>query len=161
GRRVLEQASLVYHRPASRQPANGDQLRQNSLSSYPTSVMNRTVGRCLAKSLVVGMAYAAGSQAAAGQRSAPLRESITGYRLAHDDSIVRGLSNFLAIPNLASDGPNIRRNAEYLVRLLGGHGVQARLLESPSGAPPAVYGELVASSPAAKTVVFYAHYDGQ
>jgi acetylornithine deacetylase/succinyl-diaminopimelate desuccinylase-like protein len=43
--------------------------------------------------------------------------------------------------------------------MLSRRGVRARLLEV-AGSPPAVYGELPAPG-ATRTVVFYAHYDGQ
>src|SRR5438093_11278205 len=43
--------------------------------------------------------------------------------------------------------------------MLERRGVQGRLLEAP-GSPPAVYGELV-SPGATRTVILYAHYDGQ
>ena len=97
---------------------------------------------------------------ASAQTSDPLRDKVRAYRKAHDVEIVRELSDFLAIPNLASDKTNIRRNAEHLLGMMQKRGITARLLESPSGGPPAVYGE-VASPGATKTVVFYAHYDGQ
>jgi acetylornithine deacetylase/succinyl-diaminopimelate desuccinylase-like protein len=65
----------------------------------------------------------------------------------------------LALPNLASDGPNIRRNAEHIASLLRRRGVATRLLDG-EGGPPVVYGER--SSPGARrTIVVYAHYDGQ
>ena len=67
--------------------------------------------------------------------------------------------DLLAIPNLASDGPNIRRNAAAVSAILEKRGVKTRLLEVPN-APPAVFGE-IDSPDAARTVVFYAHYDGQ
>jgi acetylornithine deacetylase/succinyl-diaminopimelate desuccinylase-like protein len=89
-----------------------------------------------------------------------LRAKVGAYTSAHDVAIVRELTDFLAIPNLASDSANVRRNADHLVRMLSSRGIAARLLESPSGAPPVVYGEL-ATRGATKTVVFYAHYDGQ
>jgi acetylornithine deacetylase/succinyl-diaminopimelate desuccinylase-like protein len=44
--------------------------------------------------------------------------------------------------------------------MLERRGVTARLLESPGGGPPAVFGELAAPG-ARRTVVLYAHYDGQ
>ena len=94
------------------------------------------------------------------QTADPLRDKVRAYRKTHDVEIVRELSDFLAIPNLASDKTNIRRNAEHLLGMMQKRGITARLLESPSGGPPAVYGE-VASPGATKTVVFYAHYDGQ
>lgn len=89
-----------------------------------------------------------------------LRAAVRAYRTAHDVEIVRELSDFLAIPNLASDKVNIRKNAEHLLGMMKARGIEGRLLESPSGGPPAVYGSL--STPGAtKTIVFYAHYDGQ
>jgi acetylornithine deacetylase/succinyl-diaminopimelate desuccinylase-like protein len=99
---------------------------------------------------------------ATSQTPAPeaLRAALRGYRVAHDMEIVRELSGFVAIPNLAGDKGNIRRNAEHLLGMMTARGINARLLESPSGGPPAVYGELPAPG-ATKTVVFYAHYDGQ
>jgi acetylornithine deacetylase/succinyl-diaminopimelate desuccinylase-like protein len=89
-----------------------------------------------------------------------LRAKLRDYRAAHDIEIVRELSGFLAIRNLASDRTSIRRNAEHLMGMMTARGISARLLESPSGAPPAVYGEVLTPG-ATKTVVFYAHYDGQ
>src|SRR6266436_496854 len=90
---------------------------------------------------------------------APLRESVQRYRQANEARIVRELADLVAIPNLASDAENIRGNARRLVEMLGKRGVEARLLEQP-GAPPVVYGEL-RSPGARRTLVFYAHYDGQ
>jgi acetylornithine deacetylase/succinyl-diaminopimelate desuccinylase-like protein len=69
------------------------------------------------------------------------------------------LRTLLALPNVASDAANIRRNADLLVRMLASRGVAARLLEA-EGSPPAVYGELKVPG-ATRTVVLYAHYDGQ
>lgn len=89
-----------------------------------------------------------------------LRSAVRAYRAAHDVEIVRELSDFVSIPNLASDKANIRKNAEYLVGMMKARGIEGRLLESPSGGPPAVYGALTAPG-ATKTIVFYAHYDGQ
>ena len=69
------------------------------------------------------------------------------------------LVDFLAIPNVASDTANIRRNAERLAGMMRKRGIDVRLLEE-QGAPPVVYGEL--SVPGAKrTLLVYAHYDGQ
>ena len=73
--------------------------------------------------------------------------------------ILREFTELLAIPNLAKDEANIRRNAEHIAALLGRRGLAARLLDG-EGGPPAVYGER--TTPGAKrTIVVYAHYDGQ
>lgn len=95
-----------------------------------------------------------------GQAAPALNAKIRAYGAAHDAEIVRELSTFVAIPNLATDAPNIRRNVDRLVAMMTARGIRTRVLESPNGGPPAVYGELM-SPGATKTVVFYAHYDGQ
>jgi acetylornithine deacetylase/succinyl-diaminopimelate desuccinylase-like protein len=89
-----------------------------------------------------------------------LRAGVHEFAAAHDVEIVRELSDFLAIPNLATDTANIGRNAARLIAMMTARGIASRRLESPSGGPPAVYGELRTPG-ATKTVVFYAHYDGQ
>jgi acetylornithine deacetylase/succinyl-diaminopimelate desuccinylase-like protein len=88
-----------------------------------------------------------------------LLPAIRAYRQAHGPAIVRELADLVAIPNLASDSANIRRNADHLVAMLERRGVRARLLGG-EGGPPAVYGEITAPG-ATRTVVLYAHYDGQ
>ena len=109
--------------------------------------------------VLVAAVFTSASPAVA-QSSDPIRAKIRGYSTTHDAAIVRELSTFLAIPNLASDSANIRRNAEHLIQMMAARGIAARTLQSPSGGPPAVYGELP-SPGATKTVVLYAHYDGQ
>ena len=109
--------------------------------------------------LVAG-AFAASTAAAQTVSPDQLRARITGYRSSHDIEIVRELTDFLAIRNLASDSINIRRNAAHLLRLLERRGISGQLLESPTGGPPVVFGTLLTPG-ATKTVVFYAHYDGQ
>lgn len=100
--------------------------------------------------------------AAGAQTPTPdaLRARLRSYRAAHDTAIVRELSDFTAIPNLASDTAGVRRNADHLIAMLAARGIAGRKLESSTGGPPAVYGE-VKTPGATKTVVFYAHYDGQ
>ena len=88
-----------------------------------------------------------------------VRAAVRAYQQANDVAIVRELAELLAIPNLASDSVNIRRNARHLVGMLERRGMRAQLLETP-GAPPAVFGELRTPG-ATRTIVFYAHYDGQ
>jgi acetylornithine deacetylase/succinyl-diaminopimelate desuccinylase-like protein len=109
------------------------------------------------------LAFALASSATAAQQPGSadnLRQRINDYRKAHDVEIVRELNDFLVIPNLANDSTNIRRNAQHLLAMLGRRGIAGRLLQSPAGGPPVVYGELNVPG-ATRTVVFYAHYDGQ
>jgi len=88
-----------------------------------------------------------------------LRARVDGWRAAHEAEVFREYVELLRLPNLASDSANIRRNAAALLAMLERRGVRARLLEAP-GSPPAVFGELPAEG-ATRTVVLYAHYDGQ
>src|SRR5882762_7492311 len=86
-------------------------------------------------------------------------EEVRGYRLANEDRIIRELREFLAIPNVASDNPNIEKNAMRLKEMLEARGIETHLL-SIEGRGPVVFGKLNAEG-ATHTVIFYAHYDGQ
>ena len=75
--------------------------------------------------------------------------------------ILREYLDLLAIPNVASDTVNIRRNADRLVEMMAKRGLAPRLLEADDPkVPPAVYGEWSVPG-ATRTYVLYAHYDGQ
>ncbi|HUF65294.1 MAG TPA: M20/M25/M40 family metallo-hydrolase [Gemmatimonadaceae bacterium] len=83
------------------------------------------------------------------------------YRRLHGPRIVRDFAELLAIPNVASDSINIRRNAARLVELLAAHGARAELLTLPgTNAPPIAFGRIDVSG-ATRTVGIYVHYDGQ
>ncbi len=83
------------------------------------------------------------------------------YVAEHQGRILAEYVRLLAIPNVASDTPNIRRNADWLVAKMRAQGLSPRLLEGPDATvPPAVYGEWIVPG-ASRTYVIYAHYDGQ
>ena len=105
---------------------------------------------------LASLASAAMPAAAVEPRAIAAAES---YVAAHEEAIVGELRELLALPNIATSESDIRRNAELLVRMLEKRGVDARILETP-GAPVAVYGEL-GSPRATRTLLFYAHFDGQ
>jgi len=92
-------------------------------------------------------------------RSALAALSVQEYRAANEKAILEELTRFLAIPNLASDAENIEKNAQAIVAMFSRRGIDARLLRV-AGAPPIVVAEVRAPR-AAKTIAFYAHYDGQ
>ncbi|HKX28975.1 MAG TPA: M20/M25/M40 family metallo-hydrolase [Blastocatellia bacterium] len=96
---------------------------------------------------------------APAQSTSPVVATVRQYRQAHETEILREFAQLLAIPNVSADLPNVRRNAEWIVRMLARRGLNPRLLEVP-GASPAVYGELLTPG-ATQTLIFYAHYDGQ
>ncbi len=81
------------------------------------------------------------------------------YRVAHETQILDEFVAFLSIPNLASDAPNIEKNAEAIRAMFTRREIESRLLRVP-GAPPIVVADLHGPG-ATKTIAFYAHYDGQ
>jgi acetylornithine deacetylase/succinyl-diaminopimelate desuccinylase-like protein len=114
--------------------------------------------------LLAGVALAVTQFAAASAVVAqgPARDvvrSVRTWREAREPAIVRELLTLTAIPNLASDSVNIRRNADTLVAMFARRGFSARLLAN-GAYPPAVYAERRTPG-ARRTIVFYAHYDGQ
>lgn len=133
-------------------------------------VRQRSGARWVACAALAAVACAApGTPAAAQPRSAP--PAATGavgpavaaaraWRARHDHEILAEFSALVALPNVASDSANIRRNAAAVASALARRGVTTQLLDSPAGGPPVVYGELRAPG-ARRTVVLYAHYDGQ
>jgi len=90
---------------------------------------------------------------------AQIAQEVRDYRMNNEDRIVRELSDFLAIPNIASDTVNIQKNAAHLVELLEARGIETHLL-SIKDRGPVVFGKLTAPD-ATHTIIFYAHYDGQ
>src|SRR5881396_632200 len=84
---------------------------------------------------------------------------VRDYRVNNEDRIVCELTEFLSIPNVATDTPNIQRNAARLVEMLEARGIEAHLLPI-AGRGPVVFGKLLTPE-AKRTVIFYAHYDGQ
>ena len=102
------------------------------------------------------------AQKPAGRAAIPaaqVAEEVRNYRLNNEDRIIRELTEFLAIPNVASDTENIQKNAAHLVEMLEARGIETHLLPI-SGRGPVVFGKLNAPD-AKRTVIFYAHYDGQ
>jgi acetylornithine deacetylase/succinyl-diaminopimelate desuccinylase-like protein len=86
-------------------------------------------------------------------------EEVRTYRLANEDRIMRELREFLSIPNVANDTPNIEKNAARLKEMLEARGIETHLL-SIENRGPVVFGKLETEG-ATRTVTFYAHYDGQ
>ena len=86
------------------------------------------------------------------------RAGIERWVSAHQRPIVSEFAALLAIPDVGTDRPNIRRNADAVAALLSRHGLKSELLETSGN--PLVYGER--NVPGARgTILFYIHYDGQ
>ncbi|HKV61012.1 MAG TPA: M20/M25/M40 family metallo-hydrolase [Candidatus Acidoferrum sp.] len=86
-------------------------------------------------------------------------QAVREYRTENEDRIIRELTEFLSIPNIASDTANIQKNAAHLVEMLEARGIETHLLPI-TGRGPVVFGKLMVPE-AKRTILFYAHYDGQ
>src|SRR5262245_5328285 len=94
----------------------------------------------------------------AGSGSILAQSPIRDYRRAHEREIIEEFTRLLAIPNIASDTPNIRRNAEFIREMMTRRGLKPQLLEgSTPQTPPAVYGEWKVAG-ATQSIILYAHY---
>ncbi|MGA2482237.1 MAG: M20/M25/M40 family metallo-hydrolase [Candidatus Acidiferrales bacterium] len=89
---------------------------------------------------------------------AQVAQEARDFRTDNEDRIVRELVELLEIPNVAGDAENIQRNAVKLREMLEARGIETHLLPS-AGRGPVIFGKLLTPE-AARTVVFYAHYDG-
>src|SRR2546421_10936680 len=93
---------------------------------------NRSIRLVLA-SLTVVLAVVSGSSA-----QSPVRD----YRRTHERQILDEFTRLLAIPNVASDKDNIRRNAQFILEMMRRRGLNPQLLEAKSkDTPPAAFGE--------------------
>ena len=87
-----------------------------------------------------------------------LRKQVREYRITHEQELFDELVEWLYIPNVADDQPNIRKCAVWLKSAMERRGITAKILET--GGSPVVYGELNVPG-ANRTIMFYSHYDGQ
>jgi acetylornithine deacetylase/succinyl-diaminopimelate desuccinylase-like protein len=107
--------------------------------------------------VIIAICLAFVAPIAAQQSSAP--RAARQWREAHEQSILGELASFLSIPNVADDLGSLRRNAEATRAMLEHRGVKIQMLQA-AGSPPLVFGE-IRTPGATRTLVFYAHYDGQ
>ena len=92
-------------------------------------------------------------------QSNPASVAARQWRQAHEREIMAEFVELLSIPNIARDKANIRRNAEAIAAMFRKRGAQAQLVVEPD-ANPVVFAELKTAG-ATRTIVLYAHYDGQ
>src|SRR5207248_813650 len=123
------------------------------------------LGRACAGEIVrraIALAYLAAAAATAQTGVVPpnpAAQAARAWRQAHENAVLSEFMTFLALPNLARDNQGIRKNAAAVSAMFEKRGVKTQYLEVP-GAPPVVYGEIPAAN-AQRTIIFYAHYDGQ
>jgi acetylornithine deacetylase/succinyl-diaminopimelate desuccinylase-like protein len=106
--------------------------------------------------LVTAMALLTATTAA---QSDPAAQAARQWRQQRERQIVDELVAFAALPNITGDQQNLLRNVDYLSGMLERRGMTPRRVSVPGGTP-VVVGELRAPA-ATRTIVFYAHYDGQ
>jgi acetylornithine deacetylase/succinyl-diaminopimelate desuccinylase-like protein len=92
--------------------------------------------------------------------AAGLRDDVRAWRAAHERDVVESLVELARYRSVAADPAGMAAMAARLQDELTRRGFSARQLPTAAGAPPLVYGELKTPG-AGRTVVFYAHYDGQ
>jgi acetylornithine deacetylase/succinyl-diaminopimelate desuccinylase-like protein len=111
------------------------------------------------RSMMAGALALALGIAGAAQAASP-KAAVQAWRKAHEREILADFSALLALPNVATTVPDVEKNAAYISGLLQKRGFATRLLYADPGTPPSVFAELKVPG-ATRTVVFYAHYDGQ
>jgi acetylornithine deacetylase/succinyl-diaminopimelate desuccinylase-like protein len=111
--------------------------------------------RCVLTSLLsVAAVTVSGAQA-----SEP--DTIAQWTRKHQHALLDEFETFLRMPNVATDQVAIRKNADALVAMMQRRDLHPQLLENADrSSPPAVYGEWLVPG-ASRTLVIYAHYDGQ
>src|SRR5580698_2750962 len=112
--------------------------------------LRRTLIACCAASILL----------ATQSSAADLKSRVDGYRTAHEAAIVGQLDELARLKSVAADPAGLKAMADRLQEFLKQRGFEVSQLGSETGAPPVVFGSLK-SAGAKRTVIFYAHYDGQ
>jgi acetylornithine deacetylase/succinyl-diaminopimelate desuccinylase-like protein len=92
--------------------------------------------------------------------AADLASQVRAWRAAHEPQIVGELDELTRIRSVAADPAGLKVAANRLQALLAQRGFEARQIATGVASPPLVFGELRTPG-ARRTVLFYAHYDGQ
>jgi acetylornithine deacetylase/succinyl-diaminopimelate desuccinylase-like protein/drug/metabolite transporter (DMT)-like permease len=115
--------------------------------------------RAIARSVALLSLAVAGLGAQTFTPTNPAALAARQWREQHERAIVDEFVTLLAIPDIAADHANIQRNAETIAGMLQKRGIPSKLVAVPGG-NPVVFGEIKTPG-ATRTIVFYAHYDGQ
>jgi acetylornithine deacetylase/succinyl-diaminopimelate desuccinylase-like protein len=112
----------------------------------------------LTAAAVIGLK--AGAQV--GASTAESAAAAKAYTTPRHDALTKEFENFLSISDVAADPEGLKKNAAFLVEQLKSVGAETKLLTAPGleNVPPVVWGEIKTPG-ATRTIVFYAHYDGQ
>jgi len=110
--------------------------------------------------LMIRIACAASLLFASLSHAADLRTQVQQYRLAHEADIVGEIDALTRLKSIAADRAGLAATAQALESALKSRGFKASLLSTGADSPPAVFGLLITPK-AKRTILFYAHYDGQ
>lgn len=109
---------------------------------------------------LLGVLLSVALLASADSRAAGLRQDVRDWRVAHEAAIVDDLADLIRLRSVAADPAGLKATADTLEAALKARGFVTRQLSDGPDTPPLVFGELKTRG-AKRTVVFYAHYDGQ
>ena len=92
----------------------------------------------------------------------PEAQKIRKYGNENVGNIIGEFSEFLTLPNVASDPVGQQKSVAFIMGMMQKRGIQnTQLLNATRpNVPPALYGEVIVPG-AKQTLIFYAHYDGQ
>jgi acetylornithine deacetylase/succinyl-diaminopimelate desuccinylase-like protein len=110
------------------------------------------------KRIITAVAFTLAASSAA--HADAIADKVRAYREAHEKQIVLDFMNLLALPNVANNVSDVEKNAAYIESLLKARGFTTKILAAAPGTPPSVFAEMKTPG-ATRTVLFYAHYDGQ
>jgi acetylornithine deacetylase/succinyl-diaminopimelate desuccinylase-like protein len=113
-----------------------------------------------ATSLLCATALGLLTAAASTAQAAALRDTVRAWRESHEQAIVTEFVTLLSMPNVATRVADVDRNADFIQGQLRSRGFTTQLLRAAPGTPASVFAEKKAPG-ARRTVIFYAHYDGQ
>ncbi len=88
------------------------------------------------------------------------RDAVRAWRVAHERAIATEFVTLLSLPNVATNLEDVDKNAAYIEGQLRSRGLETQLLRAAANTPASVFGQKTVAG-ARRTVIFYAHYDGQ
>lgn len=88
--------------------------------------------------------------------------AIRAIRQQREHSWLQEYLAFLSLPNVAGDAEGLKHNASFIMQMMQKRNISNIRLLTPEtpGKAPSVYGEVKVPG-ATRTLIFYAHYDGQ
>jgi acetylornithine deacetylase/succinyl-diaminopimelate desuccinylase-like protein len=120
---------------------------------------NAEFGGGLMRSIVLLVGMCAALAGPVSAQSNPAALAARQWRQNHERAIIDEFFSLLSLPNIARDKAGIQKNADMIKGMMEKRGIPSRLVSVP-GSNPVVFGEIKTPG-AARTIVFYAHYDGQ